>query len=234
MEVNAALGRALLRDLSREARAAGPVTDQEVQQFTDMFWFDVARPPSVMTVHAVVQVKAEDSPETWAKAEEVARAIRQAVEPATSLARASEMPNDPKSDQALAEFLTRAKAVDAAGLTVLPQPLPPIAADAQSVTREGRQPFDPAFTKAAMSLGRRGDLIGPVRSDFGVHVIMATGLDPGASTTFEERRALFERDIIDARVGALREAVLQRASADAPVIVDRAVDGLLQQVVTAQ
>lgn len=111
-----AAARALLEELQRAARAAGPPTDTEVQQVTERRWWDLDRPPSVKVTHAVVRVK---KPVDDSAARELAERIAKATVGAESAA----------------DFEKRATAVPANGLTVLVEHLPPVTEDGRVVPR---------------------------------------------------------------------------------------------------
>jgi len=73
--------------------------------------------------------------------------------------------------------------------------------------------FDPAFDEALFSM-QNGELRGPVKSQFGYHIIKLEGIEPGHTRTFEEVRGELESQLRSQRAadrfGDIDEAIQQR------------------------
>ena len=64
--------------------------------------------------------------------------------------------------------------------------------DLGSIARDGSmvKPFEDAVFS-----GKQGDIVGPVQTDFGWHIIRITGVTPGKTQTFDEARGQIELDL---------------------------------------
>ena len=49
------------------------------------------------------------------------------------------------------------------------------------------------FEDAVFS-GKQGDIVGPVQTDFGWHIIRITGITPGKTQSFDEAKGAIEQD----------------------------------------
>ena len=95
----AVLARLVADRIDEAARDRGPPTDEELAKLTARHWRDVDCPEQARVVHVVVST---NDPEKMKRLRDVAEAVRKAV-------------LDAKDAQ---DFVARAKAVDAEGLTV--------------------------------------------------------------------------------------------------------------------
>lgn len=200
-----ALGRALVSDLARRAREAGPPTDDEIRAVSERRWWEFDRPRLARVIHAVVL-----SSEPDAGAERLARQVAEAVADATSAA----------------AFRKAAEAVTAEGFSLKVEELPPVdpagrAFDPERPPRPGSTPrtFDPDFARAASALENIGDKSPVVRTKFGYHVLMLTGSVPALEVDWEKRRSMLHDEIIRERGRALAAEVLasQRRAANPEV-----------------
>ncbi len=237
VELSGALARRLTGELRAEAEAKGPVTLGEIEKLVGRDWFTVARPRSVVTVHAVVRVAADAEPARWEQATAVAQRIHEAVHSAAEIAEKQPGPplewssrNQLPDDPAAAEFIERARSVRADGFEIASERIEPLAADSLGVTPQGRGPFDPAYTKRVVALDKRGALTEPFRSSFGVHVAMALDWQPASELTADALLARYRDEALDlrarARAGELRSALEPTTTVE----IDRAADALLEQV----
>jgi peptidyl-prolyl cis-trans isomerase D len=73
--------------------------------------------------------------------------------------------------------------------------------------------FDPAFDEALFAM-QSGEIRGPVKSQFGYHIIRLEGIEPGHTRTFEEVRpeleAQLRRQMSGDRFGDVQEAIQQK------------------------
>jgi hypothetical protein len=201
----AILAGVVVDDLLQQARAQGPVTDDELAEVTQRRWLEVDRPSAARTVHAVVLVK---DPASQQACRSLAGRIAQAVRDARDAG----------------DFLARARAVPAGNLEVRAEGVPPIALDGREVDLNappGRTPgqFDLGFARAAHALRHPGDQSPVVQSEFGFHVIMLIERLPEHRVSIEERRRLLADDVLAGRGHRLLETLLARLRANEPVHV---------------
>jgi peptidyl-prolyl cis-trans isomerase C len=246
VETAGALVRRLTVDLRDEALSQGPVRAEEIAPLAARDWFTVARPRSLRTVHVLVRVPEGAEAATWDRATEVAARLRAALEPAGDLARKTPGPElvydsmgELPADAAAASFLKTSSAVGAEGFEIVAQPLPLVAADRRVILPASdpsqlTQELDADFTKAAFALQQRGDISPPVRSAFGVHVIMLLDVLPESVLDDAALHARYDDAVIDLRARALATRIREDLAKTVPVDVDRAADALLEAVQVRQ
>jgi hypothetical protein len=123
------------------------------------------------------------------------------------------------------EFKDKAKAVDAAGLTVTIQDVPPVAADGRAVDPARPRPAEsatqlyPAFAQAAAALSTPGTLSPVVKSEAGYHVILLVERLPAKQIPFDQRRQLLTEEIHARRAQAALTALLDPLRASTPVVI---------------
>jgi peptidyl-prolyl cis-trans isomerase C len=235
---NAALARLVIDALADESRAEGPPTEEEIAALTERHWVEVARPEGVVVAHAVVMVPPGASPDVDASALGLAKRVREALAPASELAKETPAPdNEPKrgkkppGDPAASELVRLAQSVAAGDLQVIAEHLWPIGSDALTLRVEAREQYDPLFVAGAFALKDRGDLSQPVRSSFGYHVILLLDRIPAATLTFEQRQKRFEPEVTAVRTRRKLDELLTRLRTEVPVNQDDPnVGGLLEQV----
>lgn len=211
------LARIVLQELNRESRAAGPPTDAEVDAVVDRRWYDLARPSSVRTTHALIMAKEPAERERAAAlVKELAKGLRGAKD----------------AD----EFEARAKAFDAKGLELKVERLPPVAADGRVIPDAPPPPgeapvrLELPFARAANELTRVGEQSAPVETTHGYHVIRAEEHRPGMSLPAEELRKRVTPEIYAERARELERRLLDRLITEHAVRVDRAADDLTSRV----
>jgi hypothetical protein len=171
-----ALTRSLMQTLVEESRSKGPPTEAELKDVIDAYWWELDRPELSRTIHAVVIVDDQTTPEQKERAPTLAEKIREVVQGATP-----------------ADFQTRAEAVERAGLTVKVESLSPVARDGRMVDldhppRRGDRTgmLDAQFAAAAAALGSVGQVSTVVHTQFGYHVIMLTERFPAKRAPQEQ------------------------------------------------
>ena len=210
-----ALARALLHDLKRQARAAGPPTEEELSDWTARRWLELDRPEAARTVHAVVLVKKPQD-------KDPARAL------ATVIAEATRGATDRE------EFLRRARAVPGGELKPVVQPLPAICRDGRGFRLESfsdrpgpTRAFDKTFAAAANDIARVGEQSGVVESPFGFHVIYLVERIPALQLSRRERLAAIHEDVIADRVFRVEKGLRDSRGLVEP---NRAFDTLTRQL----
>ncbi len=214
---NAVLARRLLEQLKSQAQAQGPASDAEIARLTERHWYDLDRPESVRTTHAVVLVNkpADDAP-----AKALAERILAAV--------------DGVHDAAA--FKKSVEALPTGGLQVKVQNLPPVAADGRVVPDEepppGAKPrqFDRTFAQAANAISSVGEHSPVIHTRFGYHVILLDERLPPKRVPLEQRKKELAAEVIDARAHAAEQKLLEQLRASTPIQVVRAFDDLTSRV----
>jgi peptidyl-prolyl cis-trans isomerase C len=211
------LASALLTKMRTRAEGE-PITDEDVARHTALNWLDMDRPVARRTVHAVVMPKDPKSEEQKKKADAVAERVAEAVRGVT----------DPD------EFIEKAKAVDAQGLKLIAQKLPPVTADGRQADVKNRPPpgvdatrFDPGFVSAVSRLNTVGEQVGSVRSSFGTHVVMLLEIQSALVLPAERRRALLTEEIRTVRVKTRLDDLILRLSSATPNAVERNAETIL-------
>jgi len=210
-----ALARRLLEQLEVESRHT-PVTDNEIEEATRRHWWEMARPQSFGTVHAVVMVPPDGKEPSNARlvASRVGRAVAGAKD----------------AD----DFEQLAKAVDVEGFELRVERLPPVAADGRVVPIDeaprGDMRFDEEFARAASTLDALGQQSAPVRSKFGYHIIRLEQKHPARILPLSERHERLFPEIIADRARARLKETLTRLSVARPVAIERSVDELTARV----
>ncbi len=213
----AVLARALIDQMKRETNAL-PISDEEVAKHTEIHWLDLDRPVARRTVHAVVMPKSSDDAAEWTKADEVAARIAEAV----------------RGEKDAAEFKKKAEGVDASGMKVVVQDLPPVTEDGRVADLAQRPPpgqppstFDPAFVKTVFALGAVGDQSRPSRSSFGTHVILLVGIQEPSKLDLEKRREKLAEEIRATRMRERLEGLLSTLRTRTPPVVERNAEAMM-------
>jgi hypothetical protein len=203
----AALSRALLETLVREAHLAGAPTDAEVDEVTRARWTDLDRPPSVRVTHAVALFAegGRNRDDARRVAEAIARSVRGVLAPAA--------------------FIGAAQAVPAGSVRVRAERLPFIAADGRGISTDPEHApdaeFDPTFAKAANSLSKVGEQSELVETSFGFHVILLEERLPERRVPLEDRRRALGPEVLARRADNLRRVLIQRLRQATPVELSR-------------
>ena len=216
----AVLTQAILDRIQDEVVHA-PISDEELSKHTELHWLDIDRPVARSTVHAVVVPGNLEDAADWERAEAVARRIADAV----------------RGERDAKQFKDLANGVDGDGLKVIVQDLPPVTADGREADLKNRPPsgvpastFDPLYVRAMFALHAVGDQVAPVRSSFGVHVVMLTGTQEARQLDVEDRRSLLAEEIRAARVRGRLDNLLATLRERTPPRVERSVEEMLNLV----
>lgn len=227
---SALLARLLVQDIAAAAEAKGPVTDTELDEVTARHWTELDCPESARTVHAVVILPKEASPDARAAASSLADSIRSAVSEITAVATGSEPQRDPRGpeDPAVAAFRKAATSIPKGERDVRVESLPPVVADGRIVSETGGGRFDPTFARAALQLQRRGDLSPVIETPFGYHVILMLERIPGHTVPREERRRMVREEVMSTRARVEKDKLIDGLRPG--VAIHRDVDALLALV----
>ncbi|HMJ13137.1 MAG TPA: peptidylprolyl isomerase [Polyangiaceae bacterium] len=214
----AALARAVLEELLREARARGPASASELQAIVAERWFEHDRPASARTSHAVVLVAS-------AADEKRAAALAQAIQSAVA------------GVKSVAEFKDRAQGVPNQGLEVRVEPLPFITTDGRSFYQDALRPpsagsskYDLDFARAANAIAEVGRTSPVTKTRFGYHVIYLEERLAEHRLTPEKARAMLGEEILSKRASRAESELLQALKRAAPAAVVRAADDLMARV----
>lgn len=238
-EIATHLARGVLDDELQRAREQGPPTAEELRAYRAEHRLEVARPEVVVVVHGLVSLSAEATPDEVASAERRAsglatrmrvagRALAGSVapnftpRPGLTLAR---LPRDPGFDR------LEAAAREGEGNDLTFEQLPPFGRDGTTWVDEASLSLDPTFSASAFGLSRRGDVAGPIRSPFGLHVIVLLDRLPGLELTDDEIVRAFSDVVYGARARSALDRTLKELRAGTTIEFDPAVDEALGRVV---
>jgi hypothetical protein len=229
--------RALFDEHAALARGLGAPTDAEVAQFAEANWLEVDRAEARVVLHAVVLSAEPEGSSADSKARALAGQLRAGLGEAVAKVKSTSAPNylpnpgttkfptDPASDV----FARAVQAVDAQGLSVKVEQLPPIGSDGRTITPD-RGSMDPLFVAGISKLKERGDLSDTIRSSFGYHVVLLLSRLPSSQLSRQELVERFGSDIVAARAGMELENTLTRLRRATPAEFDPAVDEALSLV----
>ncbi len=198
--------RFVLDRIARDARARGAPTDQEIQDLTARHWREVDLPEQARAVHVVVMTPHDPKKKSQMRA--VAEDMRRAVLGATDAA----------------DFIARAKRVDAEGLEVKPETLPLFVADGRVVKSNSN--LDTKFATTAFALAP-GETSPIVETQFGLHVIRMLERLPAKRLSLEERRVRFADEAVAVRGHDAYTALIADLRQTHSVSVDPAANALM-------
>lgn len=194
---------------TEEAKGRGQPTPQEVDTLSERHWLEVARPPSVRVIHAIVMRPPDSAafPRAVAVADELRRAVLSA--------------------QDEGEFEKSAKALQT-DLDVRVESLPPFTD--QGWITEGGGRMDSAFAKGAFDISTVGGTSPVIESSFGWHVIRLRERIPEHHLPLEARRVAFASEAYTMRARELLESRLKVLRTDHHVEVSPAAEQLMRSV----
>lgn len=195
-----ALARQQMEAFLAEAIAAGPPSEEELQEHTARNWWHMDRPAMTRVTHAIVLSSLEKASDAErARAERVSQRLAGVIKEAKNLD----------------DFRRLAEAFPAAGFEIKVEDLDPVAADGRVVNPKAPPPpgmrpqtYAPAFAEAASKLSTVGEHSPVVATEFGYHILRCTELLPALRVPENERRKLLREEIIDQRAAKLQDEVL--------------------------
>ncbi len=196
--------------IQREVTAKGLPDDKEVAELSRRHWRSVDVPEAVHAVHAVVLRGERNDAHAAQLGPQVAADIARAVRGATD------------AD----DFIARAKSVDARGLDVREEKLPPFTLDGRFTERPGT--VDATFAQAAFRLAP-GQTSGVVETRFGWHVIRDIDHVPPKVLPIDQRRAMFLEEALQMRGQAQLKALGARLEQQHPVRIEPTAEELMTQ-----
>lgn len=202
-----------LRD---EARIAGPPTDAEVDELTEVHWLQVNLPEQRRVIHAVVLKPKRPSRDLEERASDAASDLAASEAQATS-------PED---------FESRAKAFPHADIELKVERLEPFVADGRVASPNGGA-MDRDFVRAAFQLSSISATSGVVATSFGWHVIRLLEILPEHRVPLEDRRRWFKDEAEAMRARRALERLREEVQAKYIAEVANGVDDLMTNATMA-
>lgn len=235
-EVSAQLASVLIAELTREAKAKGEPTEDELGPFVEGVWWELNRPDGVVVAQIVVVVppKADAAADEAALA--IARKIRAAVAVVGPEVRRAKQPDFSvtgapfKPDPISPLFQELGLDVEHEGFQLSADALPPFGADGYLQRPGPPLMLDQRFVKGAFALKARGDLSDPVRSDSGWHVILMLGKTAGYQAPRAELLERFGEIVIEERARNALAEIVTRGRKEHDTAIERNTDELTEQV----
>lgn len=214
--LRSARGRFTVDRIRTQSRAAGPPTDEEINELTVRHWREVDRPESARTDTVVVMRASPPNAEIDARAKALAKELHALVLGATS-----------RDD-----FLEKAKAFPhPKEVKIQVDQLPAITDDGYSI--EGSDHFDEAFAKAANALTKPGDMSPIVETKaFGWHIIRLVEKVPEQRMPLDARRIAFAEEAYSLRARKALAGVLGPLRQTNPVTLEPSAEALMRSVMT--
>lgn len=173
-----ALARTVVARFTAEARALGPITEEELGEVMGDEWIQLDRPETRVAAHALIRAGAADGPS-------LAEKLREKLE------------TSPTTEA----FLADAKAFplpDGVGRVVesLPQPF---TVDGRLAVSNAPTSLLPEFCKGAFAVEKVGGTSAVIVTKFGWHVIRVVEIRPPFRATYAERAKKLEGDVLRKR-----------------------------------
>ncbi|MBM4377120.1 MAG: hypothetical protein FJ095_18720 [Deltaproteobacteria bacterium] len=246
----AALSRALLHELTRQARES-PISPDEFADWEQARFLDVDRPEGFRVVHAVALVDAKLPGSKLKEVRAYVSMLRERIGALAAAQRATKPPlrngedvflerTEIPEDLIAAAVRDLVTGMSHGELDVRYEALGAISSDGRFLNY-ARSPWErlhETFAAAAGRLETRGDVSQLVETDLesdgkalrGLHVIVLLERTPAMRLPDDARRALLLPSILEARVLRARKNLLESLAKQETVVVERNADALLESV----
>lgn len=238
------LARAMVRSLWLKAQT-DPISDEELEEATQKRFAEFDRPRGWRVVHALVRIDQRRLGKRRAAAQALAQELASKAVAAAELAKKTTAPvfegkaafsfrvAEASKDPVVGKLKEVVESLATEGQSLLSEPLPVIAPDGRFIDFERTQGAGVVrkFVAALATLKTRGDMVGPVETQFGYHVVILLSTTDPAKVAKKVRLARLGDSIRRLRASMAQTKLLRERSTQNGVRIFRNADAILAQVV---